>query len=249
MLKLGRLPRVRLPNVAHLSALLAGQTLPPPPPSVDYTRALPQTLGAMLNDQLGDCTCAAWGHAVQVWTANTARMVTLPDSDIEDLYEAACGYKPGDPSTDQGGVEQQVLSYLTQTGIGRHKLSAFVEVDVRNLDDVKRAIDWGGVAYIGFNFPDFLQNLESPGSDWDTQPGPVHIVGGHAVILAGYAFGRFKVISWGNQYTMTERFFSAYCDEAYMLCDSQWLLQTGKTPAGMTLPELEQQGQAIREAA
>jgi len=248
--RLGGLPRLRLPHVPHLSSIVAGLDLPPLPASCDWTQALSGSLGVMLNDQLGDCTCAAWGHAVQVWTANTGKMLTLPDSDIEDLYELACGYKPGDASTDQGGVEQLVLSYLVRNGLAGHELSAFVEVDLRNLDDVKRAIWAAGVAYIGFQVPDYLMSsLTAPGSDWDTRPGPVNIDGGHAVILAGYGFGRFKVISWGQQYTMTERFLQRYCDEVYMLADTEWLTAKGMTPLGQTLTDLEQQMRSLKEAA
>ncbi len=74
--------------------LAAKPTLPPPPAAVDYTKGMPTDLGMMLNDSLGDCTCAAYYHARQVWTFNTGKMVTEPDGDVEDLYVKACGYDP-----------------------------------------------------------------------------------------------------------------------------------------------------------
>ena len=83
-MKLGRLPRARNPAVPHLSALLAGRrsALAPAPPSCDYTTALPADLGMMGNNALGDCTCAALGHALQVWTANANPPIdTEPDAD------------------------------------------------------------------------------------------------------------------------------------------------------------------------
>src|ERR1700677_1036737 len=89
--KLGRLHRTYDSRVPHMSALLAGQTLTPPPASADYTKGMPADLGMMLNDTLGDCTCAAVYHAIQVWTFNAndkkaAKMITEPDSDVEKLY-------------------------------------------------------------------------------------------------------------------------------------------------------------------
>ena len=54
--KLGRLARGHNPAIPHLSALVAGQTLPPPPPSVDYTAQMPANLGMMMNDTLGEST-------------------------------------------------------------------------------------------------------------------------------------------------------------------------------------------------
>ena len=62
-----------------------------------------------------------------------------------------------------GGNEQHVLKYLLTRGApmgpnGRtvHKIDAFVEVDPRHIDDVKRAINNCGVAYIGFNVPQYI---------------------------------------------------------------------------------------------
>src|SRR5271163_2129655 len=185
--KLGRLHRTYNPTIPHLSALVAGQTLPPPPASVDYTKGMPANLGMMLNDTLGDCTCAAVYHAFQVWTFNATKgksMDTEPDSDVEKLYELACGYKPSAGGEGPGGNEQHVLKYLLNkgaptgpTGQTTHKIDAFVEVDPRNTDDVKRTINDCGLAYIGFNVP---QNIVPQGSPppavWQVAPGDPQIV-------------------------------------------------------------------------
>lgn len=260
-LKLGRLPRARNPRIPHLSALLGGRMLPSIPASIDYTKALPASLGMMLNDSLGDCTCAAVYHAIQVWSANANPPIdTEPDSNVEALYEEACGYNPADPSTDQGGVEQEVLAYLLNTGapIGaggmqRHKIAAFVEVDPRNLDDIRDAIASCGVCYIGFNVPTYLM-ANGPPATWDVDPsGDQSIEGGHAVVLAGYESqgdgGNFIVISWGQVYRMTPAFFAQYVDEAYAIADSDWVKATGLTPCGVDLADLEAQMQALRAAA
>src|SRR5579862_7669629 len=92
--KLGRTARGHDPRIPHFSALAAGKVLPPIPPAHDWSTGMPSDLGMMMNDTLGDCTCAAVYHARQVWTANTGGIVTEPDSDVEMLYEKACGYKP-----------------------------------------------------------------------------------------------------------------------------------------------------------
>ena len=257
--KFGRLHRTYDSRVPHLSALLAGQTPPPPPSAVDYTKGMPGQLGMMLNDTLGDCTCAAVYHAIQVWTFNAggrklAKMVTQPDSDVQRLYIQACGYNPRVPGEGPGGNEQHVLTYLLQNGapIGpggtaRHKIAGFVEVDPRNLDDVKRTIYECGLAYIGFHVP---QSLQPPGAlppnVWQYDPHATAIVGGHAVILAGYDALGVRVISWGQYYTMTWEFFTHFVDEVYAIADSEWIASTGKTPGGLTLDQLEAAMQALR---
>src|ERR1700685_844223 len=84
---LGRLQRTYDPRIPHLSAMLTAHTLVPPPASVDYTHKMPASLGMMLNDTLGDCTCAAFYHAEQVWSFNAnPPMVTEPDPDVEELH-------------------------------------------------------------------------------------------------------------------------------------------------------------------
>ena len=146
--KLGRLPRSFNPRVPHLSAILAGKTLTPPPPAVDYTKGMQPSFGMMLNDRLGDCTCAAVYHARQVWTFNAQKKEdTEPDTDVERLYIDACGYNTKTPGEGPGGNEQSVLTYLLNKGapLGpdgktRDKIVAFVEVDPRQTDDVKRTI-------------------------------------------------------------------------------------------------------------
>lgn len=252
MMKLGRLPRAHDARVPHLSALLAGRKLAPPAPSIDYTQGMPPNLGVMLNNSLGDCTCAAYYHALQVWSFNARGVLdTQPDNQVLSLYEAACGYRPGNPATDQGGVEQLVLGYILNTGApvtgGVQKLAAFVEVDPRVTDDIRLVVEDCGVCYIGFNVPAYLMSgLTSPGSTWNVQYSGTSIVGGHAVVVAGYDAAGVTVISWGTYYRMTWGFWAAYVDEAYALISAEWVRSQGVTPLGMTLAQLETQMEAIK---
>jgi hypothetical protein len=250
--KLGRNPRTFDPRVPHLSALLAGQSPPPPPPSVDYTQGMPADFGIMLNNTLGDCTCAAYYHARQVWTFHSGKEVTEPDSDVEALYEQACGYKPTQPGEGPGGNEQHVLTFLHKTGapIGpsgqqRDKIAAFVEIDPRNTDDVKRTIVELGLVYIGLNVPqNILPTDGDPPAIWTVAPDKPKIVGGHAVVLPGYDPSGAIVISWGQKYTMTWEFFATYVDEVYGITDAAWTQNGGKL-AGLTAAQLTQQMQYL----
>lgn len=258
-LRLGRLHRKYNPRIPHMSALLAGQVLPPPPPQIDYTHGMPGELGVMRNDALGDCTCAAFYHALQVWSFNAdgSKMLTEPDADVVRLYTLACGYNPRVPGEGPGGNEQDVLTYLLKhgaptgsSGSPRHKITAFVEVDPRNIDDVKRAIVDCGVAYIGFNVPASLMPPNAPPPQvWNVVPNNNKIIGGHAVVLAGYDANGARVISWGQYYTMTWQFFSTYVDEVYAIADSTWFTTKKMTPGGLTLEELEAQMKGLEEAS
>ena len=216
---------------------------------------MPANLGMMLNDTLGDCTCAAVYHAMQVWSYNSSGKIdTEPDPDVEKLYIQACGYNPNVSGEGPGGNEQHVLTYWLNTGapIGaqgaqRQKIAAFVEVDPRNVDDVKRTINDCGVAYIGFNVPQSVQPPgELPPKVWNYVPSQSNILGGHAVVLAGYDSKGAKVISWGQYYTMTWEFFAHFVDEVYAIADSDWIESKGTTPGGFTLDQLEAQMNALK---
>lgn len=253
-MKLGRLPRAYSHDIPHMTRMIGPRAvLPPVPPAINWAKGMPADLGMMLNDQLGDCTCAAFMHAIQVWSHATGEMVTEPDTDVLALYEGACGYVDGDSSTDQGGVEQSVLAYLLGTGAPtgadgktRHKLSAFFEVDVRKPEDVRRVIAECGVCYIGFNVPTYLMQ-DGPPQVWDVKPEEDNdIEGGHAVILVGYAGDHFFVVSWGRVYQMTSAFFAQFVDEAYALVDANWINAKEMTPLGLTLAQLEEQMAAIK---
>ena len=245
-MKLGRKPRghdERIPKMATLRKTSAAP-LPPIPASVDYTNGMPQYLGVMLNDILGDCTAAAAGHAIQVWSFNAlGKLITPSDEDIESLYEVSGGYVPGDPSTDNGACEQVVLAdWMSSPALLKNQLLAYVEIDVTDQTEVQRSTYECGIVYIGFDVPAYLMETSTdPGSVWDYDPNADNtIVGGHAVVIAGYdTEGNLKLNSWGNWYTMTPAFWNQFVDEAYALANPDWIKATGNTPAGLSVSSLE----------
>ena len=181
-------------------------------------------------------------------------MVTEPDSVVEKLYELADGYVPGDASTDQGGNEQHVLTYLLKHGMpmasgNPQRIAAFVEIDPRNTDDVKRGVFNNGLVYIGLDVPAYLMD-GAPPAIWDVNPDADNsIVGGHAIILPGYdQYSTFDLISWGAKYRMTLAFFNQFVDEVYAIADMEWINAKGTTPGGLTLAQLEAQMAALRGA-
>ena len=113
---LGKQPFKHNPN-ALLFANYKSAAYVPTPLRVDYSCGI-SDWGMMLNDRLGDCTIADGpGHATQVWTVNaTGRMMTPPDSAIEQGYEFWCDYNPSNPDSDEGGCESDVLEDWRKIG-------------------------------------------------------------------------------------------------------------------------------------
>ena len=248
-MKFGRLPRTfdsRVPHYSSLSLSVAPQL--PPPPSVDWSKGVDPNWGTHLNDQIGDCTIAAAFNAMQLWSSH-ARTHELVEPDAKALaaYEEYTGYDPADPATDRGAVEQDVLTRWFRDGVpikegpdGRSFLRAFVEVDPRNHDDVKRVIAACGCVYIGFDVPAFLTAGPMP-MHWDwLGSGDASIVGGHAVIAPGYDAAQLQIVSWGSgAYRMTWAFWDKFVVEAYALAHPWFIDATGKTPLGLSLDQLK----------
>jgi hypothetical protein len=220
-------------------------SLPPPPPAVDWTRGI-TSWGMMLNDTLGDCTIAGVGHAVQVWTANNGGEVTVPDATIESYYEKWNGYVPGNPSTDNGGVELDVLNDWKKQGFDNHPLLAFADPKASNLVEVRQSIALFGGVYIGLTMPLTAQKQDI----WDVVPhGGANAKkgswGGHCVFVPKYDQNGFTCITWGQLKTMTPAFLTEYCNEAHTLLGQNWLDAKG-SPPGFDQAQLLADLKAIR---
>ena len=249
LFKLGRLPRTHDRRIPRLE-VSQGLTLPA---TVNYATGMPANLGMALNDQLGDCVEAAAAHSIQTWTFNSTigkNMVTPSDTQVEEAYELWGGYVAGNPSTDNGTIIQVALKDWLNTPVDGNQIVAFVEIATANTQAIKETIFSCGFVFIGFNVPSYMP--ENPGSIWDYDPkGDNTIIGGHCVICTGYQTnGNLNLITWGSaDYQMTPAFFDKFCDEAYALADKSWIEATGKTPGGLTIAELEELMQAMKDSS
>jgi len=215
-----------------------GDKLPAPPKSVDWTKGI-TNWGVMLNDQLGDCTIAGAAHAIQVWTAENGKCVRLPNAVIEQYYERWDGYKPGDKSTDCGGVELDVLNRWKKEGMAGHRLYAFADPKVKNLREIRQSIALFGGVYISLDLPLTAQKQKV----WDARANPGEKAkkgswGGHCVFVPAYDAESFTCVTWGELKKMTVAFWKAYCDEAHVLLSHDWVTAKG-SPAGFDLKQLE----------
>ena len=234
--RLGKQPARRDERTLQFSKYTGN--LAPAPWATNRTSAITR-LGVMLNDQLGDCTCAAVGHVIQSWTAENGAEVVLPDSVILSLYEQVGGYVPGYPATDNGAVELDVLNYWRKNGVAGHPLAAYVAINPKKPQELTDAVFYFGASYIGLQLPISAQNQ----TVWDVATGPnaePGSWGGHAVPVVAYDSTGVYCITWGSLLRMTWPFFAEYCDEAYGLLSQDWIDKaTEKCPAGFDLAALQ----------
>lgn len=237
---LGRLPMH--PEDTHPRVKLApflDHPLVNVPDSIDYHSKV-ENWPMYLNDHLGDCTCAGIGHMIEAFTAYASSEVNLDDNSILSLYERF-GYVPGDPNTDQGANEQDVLQSMVDEGIDGHKYSAFAQVDHTNMDHVYAALYLFGSLYLGIQCPQSAQEQFQEGKEWTYVPGSP-IAGGHAITLQGKDHdGTLQIVTWGALQAMNQDFWNNYVEEAWVVVTPDWLEANQETPTGLDLQGLMQE--------
>ena len=237
MMKLGRIRAVPDSRVPSL-----GEVWTPPnvvPDTVDWYSRVPADWGMMGNDQIGDCTAAAIGHAIEQWTAYTdPAPVVMSTPQVVAAYSAFSGYVPGDQSTDQGSTCLTALHYWRTAGVqtpggGPDTLSAFARL--RTVAELRRAIATFGNAYAAVGLPLSAQNEDV----WSSTSDPVGSWGGHCVPIVGFNPTGPVCVTWGALKQMTWAWWTTYSEEAYALLSPDWLRATGTDPAGINWAKLE----------
>ena len=170
---------------------------------------------------------------------------------VEQFYEEACGYIPGDPTTDEGGNMQDDADGMRVTKglpIGdpetkRLKIAAFVEIDPRNPDDLMLAIDECGLIDIGFNVPAFIMPDDIPcrrALVWDVQafPDHQHRSSVDTTSSSQAASGvSYTTVSWGSPELPDDRGILRGVRRQGLQHHprEEWITSTGKTPFGAWL--------------
>ena len=190
-------------------------------PLVDFS-TLVQVWRMFCNDRLGCCTVASVAHGLMVFFALIGMEVTITDADIERMYEQS-GWRPGDPSTDQGWTLQAAAEYMMKTGLlGKPEIEAFAGVNIADDDEQQIAMELFGGLSTGIQVPESAMSEFQEGRPWTIVPGSP-IVGGHAIWKALAEVGRrAKFLSWGAPQEAVERWEKTYVDEYLAFVPVEW---------------------------
>lgn len=235
----GKLPPKRLMKIPALGDFLNKATTWPAVPAHGWEFAVPaEDLNILGNDQYGDCGEAGALHLIQAQSFNAGKSLVPTTQDALNLYSQVTGFNPDDPSTDQGTVLTDLLTYWKKTGItvGEtvHKIVGYASVDISSVQQMRYAAYTFGGLYIGLNLP---AACEQNTNNWNFGPGQ-QIAGGHCVIVAGQGSAGGKIGSWGMWIPANWNFLLSYLDEGYVVVTEDWLNAQGQSPTGLDLSGL-----------
>jgi hypothetical protein len=218
--------------------------VPIPPVNFGHETTIGQRSWAMLgNDQYGDCVFAGACHEHMLWTAEVTGKPTLfTDNSALAAYGAVTGFRPDDPSSDQGTNVRDALSYRQKTGIKdahgtRHKIGAYVALEPGNLAHLFVATYLFGAVGVGLRFPSYAMDQFGAGKAWDVVKGQPEPTEGHYVPVVAKRGGKLTAVTWGQTQTITQAFYTAYCDEAWAFIAPDHLHKL-KSPEGFNMAQL-----------
>ena len=200
--------------------------------------------GMLLNDQLGDCTCAGDGHVAEILTFyGQGTETAITDDEALAAYEAVGGYNPndgppGENPTDQGATVQAALGYLRSNGMGGVKIDAFAEVAAGDTNAIQAACAELGPLSAGVNLPAVAQQQFMNGQPWDVVPDDGGIEGGHCIVLCGYDLDYLYFVTWGQVQKATYAWWAKYGSEIWAVVSRDWISAAGKDPEGVDLVSL-----------
>lgn len=242
--KLPPLKDVRLPKLGKLAPKHDSRTLrlenyvprdfmPPIPTAFDYGTGV--AFPMWLNDQIGDCTCAASAGLIDVWSTKAGTPKILSDQDVLRTYSAVSGYDPATGLNDNGAVILDVLKYWRNIGIGGDKLGAFGDLGNASTSLIFAAIWLCEGLTIGVQLPAYCLQTDL----WDRPSN--NIAGGHDVILTG-ADGVGNVLgrTWGGRkITLTPAFIGAQVDELHFCLSQDQLDGNGLAANHLSMADIQ----------
>lgn len=202
--------------------------LPTPGASKDWSPAVRKRWTMGKNDELPCCTTTALAHAVQSWTANDGRLVTIPDAEI------VAAFKKLDPTLSRGAYMLDACKLFRREGIGGHRCLAFVEINMRSPLQLMRGTELFGGVYVGLRLPNTAKHEKV----WHDTGGILNSWGGHAAFFVGHGTGVRRCVTWQEEQLATDDWLEWCADEGYCFVSEDWTGSDRVAPNGFALDTL-----------
>lgn len=205
------------------------------PQDVDFCSAVTE-FPMDLNDQLGDCGIAGMDHLQLAWSTYASGSATSwGDAVCQSLYQTLGDYVPGDPSTDNGTVLQDNLTWWRRNEINGTKLLAFGALRRWGRPNRVLALRNFGAGYIGLNLQE-AQEMQFPDQPWHWVPGGEQ-AGGHCTTHAAefHTTDEIRLPTWGGVAKANKSFLMEACEEYWVAIFPGFIEKTGRNPSGIDL--------------
>jgi hypothetical protein len=239
----GRRAPKRAP-VLRLAHFLTG-AVPAHPAAADNLGRLSGGWAMLGNDRARDCVAVTWANFRRLVTAVLATEYYPTQDQVWAIYKTQNpGFDPNGAAEtngpgsdhDQGMDIQTLLEYLVKVGgPDGAKAIGFAAVDVKNTDEAKAALAIFGGLWTGITVRAVNQDEFGNGQPWDyVRSSPEE--GGHSVLTGGYApqgsgvgalGGDERMITWAQETSFTDSFWSHEVDEAYAVIWPEHLKDKG----------------------
>lgn len=191
---------------------------------------------------VGDCGIAGMDHWQMAINAGQGRAWTSWGSPFcVNLYEVLGDYKLGDPSTDNGTVLQDNLTYWRKTEINGVQLTGFGELTPGSWDRPSRVATMRmfGPLYTGVNLQN-AQETQFPGP-WLWVPNG-SIAGGHCIDQTAELTGTDECqdASWGASVAANTAFQFDATEEVWALLTAESVEANGDNPYGFDMAQLNE---------
>jgi hypothetical protein len=196
------------------AAALNAASLPVPPQTFGRS-GLVKNYGMLDNDTLGDCVPAGTDHLIMLRNAVQNVTVNFTDANTVADYSAMTGYSPYVPFSDQGTDMQAAAAYWQNTGMidsagARHKIDAYVDIQIGNIDEVVLSSYLFVGTGIGVNLPTSAEAQFDANEPWSIVAND-SIDGGHFFpIIDRTASGNLVAVTWGREQELTVAWLQKY---------------------------------------
>lgn len=208
---------------------------------VDWCTAVQNELPMDLNDELGDCGIAGMDHwqvAANTYAGHSA--ASWGNGLCLSLYEHLGGYVQGDPSTDNGTVLQDNLSFWQHEGVplanGQTDKILFYGA-IRNYTSRTvrvQALKALGPLYTGIQCPQSAEQQFAGGQPWTLVKGSPN-AGGHCTVQLAefHSLNEIREATWGGVAKANQAFYNATTVEVWAIGGADFIERNGMNPSGL----------------
>ena len=228
-LRIGKAPAKRDRRNIQLGYLLRMEDVRKSPVQWDFDADVaiaPIPTPMFANDRVGNCLIASRAHmTLRFEFFSRGRLLDIPDAVVIDEYKRELRRMAN---------EKKHLHMLDSLKSWRkrgwningknYSILAFAEIEPKRIKQVKTAVCHLHGVYTGLALPNCAYEQIMRGKPWDIIPGPSGAANpnnGHCVYICGYTKTGPVCVTWGRKQSMTWRFFTTCCDEAYAIVDKR----------------------------